>query len=65
MTALDTISQFNRGYASPPRYNAETFLRFWQIMNKLMKSRDLPELLYGEAKEWYTEYHRSGKCPRC
>jgi hypothetical protein len=32
-----------------------TFIEFWAAINAILKSRGLPEMLYGEARDWYRE----------
>ena len=31
-------------------------MRFWKTLNALLRSRQLPELDYGEARGWYEQY---------
>ena len=31
------------------------FMRFWKTINDVLKSRNLPDMLYGEARDWYHE----------
>ena len=35
------------------------FMKFWKAMNEVLKSRDLPEMTYGEAHRWFDKYERS------
>jgi hypothetical protein len=32
------------------------FMAFWKILNDFAKSHDLPEVLYGEARDWFAEF---------
>ena len=54
------------------------FMRFWKTVNDILKSRNLPEMLYGEAKDWHNEHRYftddhgfkvtasgSVECPHC
>ena len=34
---------------------AMDFLLFWKSVNDILRSRSLPEMLYGEARDWYNE----------
>ncbi len=36
-------------------YRDTPFLRFWYGVNLILKDRGLPEMLYGEAKDWWQE----------
>ncbi len=32
------------------------FLQFWNTINQVLKSRGLPEMLYGEARDWWRDH---------
>ena len=32
------------------------FLTFWKTLNDVLRARDLPEMLYGEARGWFADY---------
>ena len=34
----------------------DAFLPFWKILNDFAKSNGLPEVLYGEARDWFSEF---------
>jgi hypothetical protein len=35
------------------------FMRFWAAANAILKSRGLPEMLFGEAKGYWNDYRAS------
>ncbi len=37
------------------------FLHFWKTLNEILKSRDGPEMLYGEAHDWWEQYRHAPK----
>jgi hypothetical protein len=64
--------------AGYPADKGSEFMRFWKTVNDVLKSRNLPQMLYGEARDWYhenryftTDYgHKVGpggsvECPHC
>lgn len=32
------------------------FMTFWKTLNSVLKSHGLPEMLYGEARDWWKDY---------
>lgn len=32
------------------------FLKFWNTMNQILQSHGLPEMLYGEARDWWQQH---------
>ena len=32
------------------------FMQFWKTINGILKSRGLPEMLYGEARGWFDQH---------
>lgn len=32
------------------------FMRFWKTTNDILRSRNLPEMLYGEARDWWKQH---------
>lgn len=42
-----TIHHFTKGQTP--------FMRFWEAVNAILRSRGQPEMLYGEARDWYAE----------
>ncbi len=44
-------------YSDGPLQDRDSpFMSFWKLLNDLMRSREQPELLYGEAKGWWAEH---------
>ena len=31
------------------------FMAFWKTVNAILKSHSLPEMLYGEARDWWAQ----------
>ena len=57
------IANLNYGQASRvnnmvPRLSP--FMAFWQSMNAVLKSRGLPDMLYGEARGFWEDHEGSG-----
>lgn len=40
----------------PVQDHDSPFMRFWKLLNDIMRSREQPELLYGEAKDWWAQH---------
>ena len=32
------------------------FIRFWNTVNQILRSHDLPEMHYGEARDWWQQH---------
>ncbi len=45
-------TRYNEG---PVQDEGSPFMNFWKLLNDLMRSREQPELLYGEAKDWWAQ----------
>lgn len=37
-----------------PKTNTD-FMQFWSVINQILRSHDLPEMLYGEARDYFYE----------
>ena len=53
-------SRYEQTYAAQPDKGA-AFMRFWKSVNDILKSRNLPDMLYGEARDWYNEQRYFGE----
>jgi hypothetical protein len=36
-----------------------SFMSFWLLTNRILASHGLPEMLYGEARDWWKDYVQS------
>jgi len=37
-------------------YSPTDFMHFWNIVNQILRSRGLPDMLYGEARDYFAEF---------
>lgn len=40
----------------PAGFLTSPFQKFWQTVNAILKSRGQPEMLFGEARDWWKEH---------
>lgn len=38
-----------------PRQESPPFMAFWKVANDILKSHNLPEMAYGEARDWFRQ----------
>jgi hypothetical protein len=34
------------------------FVQFWKLINDILRSRGLPDMLYGEARDWWNHHDK-------